>query len=78
MDTYSGYNQIPMYEPYKEYTSFITDYGLYYYRPMPFGLKNAGVTYQRFVNMMFKDLIGKIMEVYVDDKLVNPEWQETT
>ena len=67
-----------MYEPYKEYTSFITDCGLYYYRAMPFGLKNARVTYQRFVNMMFKDLIGKTMEVYVDDKLVNPEWQETT
>ncbi|KAL0303753.1 UNVERIFIED_CONTAM: hypothetical protein Sradi_6243400 [Sesamum radiatum] len=37
---------------------------------MPFGLKNAGATYQRLANWMFKDLIGKTMEVYVDDILV--------
>ena len=37
---------------------------------MPYGLKNAGVTYQRLVNYMFRDLIGKSMEVYVDDLLV--------
>ena len=37
---------------------------------MPFGLKNVAVTYQRLVNGMFKDLIGKSMEVYVDDMLV--------
>ena len=37
---------------------------------MPFGLKNAGATYQRLVNKIFKDQIGKTMEVYVDDMLV--------
>ena len=37
---------------------------------MPFGLLNAGATYQRLVNMMFKEQIGKTMEVYVDDMLV--------
>ena len=37
---------------------------------MPFGLINAGATYQRLVNMMFKEQIGKTMEVYVDDMLV--------
>ena len=37
---------------------------------MPFGLKNAGATYQRLVNHMFKELIGTSMEVYVDDMLV--------
>ena len=36
---------------------------------MPFSLKNTGVTYQRLVNLMFKDVIGKSMEVYVDDML---------
>ena len=35
-----------------------------------FGLKNAGATYQTLVNMMFKDLIGKSIEVYVDNVLV--------
>lgn len=70
MDAYSGYNQIPMYEPDQEHTSFITDRGLYCYIGMPFGLLNAGATYQRLVNMMIKDQIGKTMEVYVDDMLV--------
>ena len=67
MDMYSRYNQILMYEPDEEHTSFITDQGLYYYKAMPFCLKNAGVTYQRLVNRMFKDLIGKSIEVYMDD-----------
>ena len=59
-----------MYEPDEEHTSFITDLGLYCYKAMSFGLKNAGETYQRLVNGMFKDLIEKSMEVYVDDMLV--------
>ena len=70
MDAYSGYNQIPMYEPDQEHTSFMTDKGIYCYIGMPFGLINAGATYQRLVNMMFKEHIGKTMEVYVDDMLV--------
>jgi hypothetical protein len=37
---------------------------------MPFGLKNAGATYQRLVNKMFRDQIGRNVEVYVDDMLV--------
>lgn len=45
MDAYSGYNQIPIYDVDKEHISFITDHGLYYYRVMPFELKNAGATY---------------------------------
>ena len=70
MDAYSGYIQIPMFELDDEHTSFIIDHGLYCYKVMPFGIKNVGATYQRLVNMMFKDLIGKTMEVYVDDMLV--------
>ena len=37
---------------------------------MPFGLKNAGATYQRLVNQMFQKQIGTTMEVYIDDMLV--------
>ena len=44
--------------------------GLYCYKVMPFGLKNAGATYQRLVNKMFSKQIGKNMERYVDDMLV--------
>ncbi|XP_052292047.1 uncharacterized protein LOC127900835 [Citrus sinensis] len=69
MDAFSGYNQIPMYEQDKESTAFITNQGLFCYRIMPFGLKNAEVTYQRLVNKVFKPLIGKTMEVYVDDMI---------
>ena len=45
MDAYSGYNQIPMYHRDEEHTAFITDRGLYCYKVMPFGIKNAGATY---------------------------------
>ncbi|CAL9025320.1 unnamed protein product, partial [Prunus brigantina] len=70
MDAYSGYNQIRLHPADLESTSFITDRGTYCYQVMPFGLKNAGATYQRLVNHMFADQIGKSMEVYVDDVLV--------
>jgi hypothetical protein len=59
-----------MHDTDQEKTAFITDRGLYCYKVMPFGLKNAGATYQRLVNMMFKDQIERNMEVYVDDMLV--------
>ncbi|XP_020420718.1 uncharacterized protein LOC109949474 [Prunus persica] len=70
MDAYSGYNQIFMHPEDQAHTSFITDRGLYCYKVMPFGLKNAGATYQRLVNQLFAPLIGNTMEVYVDDMLV--------
>ncbi|CAA0837961.1 Unknown protein, partial [Striga hermonthica] len=70
MDAYSGYNQIPMDPEDSEHSSFYSARGLYCYTMMPFGLKNAGATYQRLVNKMFATLIGHTMEVYVDDMLV--------
>ncbi|XP_058092408.1 uncharacterized protein LOC131238830 [Magnolia sinica] len=70
MDVYSGYNQIIMHSSDKQKTTFVTDKGLYCYQVMPFGLKNARVTYQRLVNKMLTQQIGKTMKVYVDDMLV--------
>ena len=70
MDAFSGYNQISMNPNDQEKTSFVTVQGTYCYRVMPFGLKNAGVTYQRLVNRMFQKQIGTTMEVYIDDMLV--------
>jgi hypothetical protein len=70
MDVFSGYNQIIMHPEDREKTTFITDRGLYYYKVMPFSLKNTGATYQRLVNKMFQAQIGRNMEVYVDDMLV--------
>lgn len=70
MDSYSGYNQIPMHPKDEEHTSFITNTSLYYYKVMPFGLKNVGAPYQRLLNKMFTEQIGKTIEVYVDNLLV--------
>ncbi|XP_048611804.1 uncharacterized protein LOC125586057 [Brassica napus] len=50
--------------------AFITDRGTYCYKVMPFGLKNAGATYQRLVNKMFAERLGVTMEVYIHDMLV--------
>jgi ribonuclease HI len=76
MDAFSGYNQIQMEEEDQEKTAFITSRGLFYYKAMPFGLKNAGATYQRLVNKMFHDQIGRNVEVYVDDMLVKSKEDE--
>jgi ribonuclease HI len=54
----------------QEKTAFITPRGAYCYKVMPFGLKNAGATYQRMMTTMFGSQIGKTVEVYIDDMLV--------
>src|SRR4051812_11172163 len=50
------------------FTDFITPWGMFCYRVIPFGLKNAGVTYQRAMTTLFHD-IHKEIEVYVDDMI---------
>ena len=69
MDKFSSYHQIEMHSPDVEKTSFITKRWLYYYKVMPFGLKNAWA-YEGLVNKMFKEMIEKTMKVYIDDMLV--------
>ena len=73
MDTFSEYNQIRMDQTNQEKTSFVTSQGLFYYKVMPFDLKNAGATYQRLVNHVFHPQIGRNVEVYVDDMLVKSQ-----
>lgn len=70
LHAFSRHNQICMAAADQEKTTFVTDRGHYCYKVMPFGLKNVGATYQWLVNLMFKDLIEKNIEVYVDDMLV--------
>ncbi|RVW84454.1 Transposon Ty3-I Gag-Pol polyprotein [Vitis vinifera] len=70
LDAFSGYHQIPMSPADEEKTAFITPHGLYCYKVMPFGLKNAGATYQRLMTKIFKPLIGHTVEVYIDDIVV--------
>ena len=59
-----------MHVPDQEHTFIIIDYRLYCYKVMPFGVKNTRATYQCLINMMFKEQIGKTMEVYVEDMLI--------
>ncbi|GAU18799.1 hypothetical protein TSUD_80880 [Trifolium subterraneum] len=54
----------------KTKTAFMTESGNYYYNVMPFGLKNAGATYQRMMNKVFREEIGDMLEVYMDDMIV--------
>ncbi|XP_058068594.1 uncharacterized protein LOC131217661 [Magnolia sinica] len=70
MDGFSGYNQIKMVIEDREKTSFITPWETFCYQVMPFGLKNAGATYQRVMTALFHNMINKEMEVYVDDMIV--------
>ncbi|WCJ43918.1 Transposon Tf2-6 polyprotein [Euphorbia peplus] len=76
MDGFSGYNQILMKITDKVKTSFITEWGTYCYKVMPFGLKNAGATYQRAATTLLHDMIHKEVEVYVDDMLVKSDTRE--
>ena len=70
LDAFSGYHQIPMHPPDAEKTTFITPHGMFCYNVMPFGLKNVWETYQRLVTKMFRPLLGKTIEVYIDDMLI--------
>jgi hypothetical protein len=51
-------------------TSFITPFGMYCYVTMSFGLRNAGATYQRCMQHVFGDHIGRTIEAYIDDIVV--------
>ncbi|XP_057719609.1 uncharacterized protein LOC130934033 [Arachis stenosperma] len=75
MDAYSGYNQILMHPEDQSKTAFITEHGNFCYKVMPFGLKNAGATYQRLMDKVFQHQIGRNMEVYVDDMVAKTPMQ---
>ncbi|WCJ39828.1 Retrovirus-related Pol polyprotein from transposon opus [Euphorbia peplus] len=70
LDCISGFQQIPMNPSNAEHTTFITHKGTFCYNVMPFGLKNAGATYQRLMDKMFATLIGLKVHVYNDDMIV--------
>src|ERR1051325_9702285 len=70
LDAYSGYNQIRMNPADASKTAFMTERKNFYYRVMPFGLKNAGATYHRLMDMVFAPQIGRNIEVYIDDMVV--------
>ncbi|KAL0448744.1 UNVERIFIED_CONTAM: Pro-Pol polyprotein [Sesamum latifolium] len=70
MDASQGYHQIMLAPEDRKRVSFITTAGTFCYVVMPFGLKNAGATYQYLVDKIFRPQIGRNIKVYVDDMLV--------
>src|SRR5438045_5349001 len=70
LDAYSGYHQVSLAEFDCVKTSFITLFGAYCYIMMPFGLKNAGTTYQRAIKRCLHDQLIRNVEAYVDDVVI--------
>jgi hypothetical protein len=70
LDAFSGYHQIKMAKEDEEKTAFITPCRVYYYVCMPFGLKNAGATFQRLMRKALGAQMGRNAEAYVDDIVV--------
>ncbi|XP_028086009.1 uncharacterized protein LOC114286987 [Camellia sinensis] len=77
MDGFSGYNQIKMAPKDAPKTAFRTPIGNFFYTVMPFGLKNAGATYQRAMTTIFHDMLHKSLECYIDDLVVKSK-EETS
>jgi hypothetical protein len=70
IDCYSGYHQIALHSDDEDKTSFITPHGIYCYKVMTFGLKNAGATYQKAIQKCLAAQIRKNVEAYIDDVVV--------
>ena len=70
IDLCAGYNNICIKEGDEWKTAFRTRYGAFEYLVMPFGLTNAPVTFQRFMNNIFTDMVDSFMVVYLDDILI--------
>lgn len=70
MDDCSGYNQMKMAPEDMPHTGFRTPRGILSFKVMPFGLKNAGATYQRAMTHIFKEMLHQLVECYVDDLVV--------
>jgi len=67
LDAFSGYNQIKMHPRDDSKTAFMTDTCSYCYKVMPFGLKNAGATYQRLMDKILAPMLGRNVQAYADD-----------
>lgn len=76
LDAYKGYHQIQMAEEDEEKTTFYTDFEIFCYKKMPFGLKNAGAMYQQLIDQTFRTHIGRNLEAYVDDLVIKSNIEE--
>ncbi|GKV46505.1 hypothetical protein SLEP1_g53487 [Rubroshorea leprosula] len=76
LDANLGYHQVQLLLDNQEKTAFYAGDAIYYYVMIPFGLKNAGATYQKLVQIVFKLQIGRNIEVYVNDMIVTSKRAE--
>ncbi|KAA3483853.1 retroelement pol polyprotein-like [Gossypium australe] len=67
LDGYSGYHQIPVHLDDKENTNFISPFGTYAFRGMPFGLCNALATFMRCMTTIFVDMLQDGLDIFMDD-----------
>ena len=70
LDAFQGYHQISLALDDQEKITFVTPIGNYYYKVMPFGLKNAGSTYQWMMTKIFEPQLSRSIEIYIDDMVV--------
>jgi len=76
LDAFSGYNQIMMHPRDECKTAFMTESSCYCYKAMPFGLKNAGATYQRVMDRVQAPILGRNVQTYVNDMVVTSQQRE--
>ena len=76
LDTFSGYNQIQMHPNDERKTALMAEFASYYYKFMPFGIKNIGATYQRLMYKILAPLLGQNVQVYVDDMVLTSKKKE--
>jgi hypothetical protein len=72
-----GYNQIKLKKEDEEKMAFITPYCVFFYQVMPFGLKNAGATYQRMMQNCLGSQIGRNIQVYIEDVVITTRKEES-
>jgi len=73
LDAFLGYNQIKIHPRDESKTKFMTETCNYCYKVMPFGLKNAGATYQRLMDKVLAPMLGRNVHAYVDDMMVTSQ-----
>ena len=76
LDGYSGYNQIAVCEEDNEKTTFTTPWGTFMYDKMPFGIMNAGATFQRAMDIDFVGEKNKFMVIHIDDITIFSKFDE--
>ena len=73
LDAFSGHNHIKMHPRDESKTVFMTETCSYCYKVMPFGLKNAGATYQRLMDRVLAPMLGRNVQAYLDDMVMTSQ-----